>query len=144
MRAEIIRTKILEIGENIRVVKQNLPKNFKNFRKLGIIKDGIYKKIEFCIQNLLDIATIIVFDLNLGIPSDEEDIIEKLYEKKLVSKKLTEKLRKMRGFRNFLVHRYGRIDDKIAFNTISKNLRDFHSLIRIFEKISRKYKNRPK
>ena len=36
---------------------------------LGIVKDGIYKRLEFSIQNLVDIFSMIYSDLNLGVPS---------------------------------------------------------------------------
>ena len=51
MRTEIIRKKTIEIKESLELIKDNLPDNFEDFKSLGLIKDGIYKRIEFC--NLL-------------------------------------------------------------------------------------------
>ena len=36
-----------------------------------------------------------------------------------------EKVKEMKGFRNFLVHRYGKIVDEVAFKNIKKALPDF-------------------
>ncbi len=38
---------------------------------------------------------------------------------------MTEKIKELKGFRNFLVHRYGTIDDEVAFKNIKNGLPDF-------------------
>lgn len=142
MRKEIIKTKLKEIEESVKIVKENLPKRFEDFLKLGLVKDGIYKKIEFAIENALDICNIINSDLKLGIPKEEIDVIENLEKKGIITKRLARKLKKMKGFRNFLVHRYGTIDDKIAFENIKKGLRDFDAFKKEIEKVISKKKKR--
>jgi hypothetical protein len=47
MRKEIIRTKIREIEESLGMVEENLPETFEEFSRLGLVKDGIYKRVEF-------------------------------------------------------------------------------------------------
>jgi len=42
---------------------------------MGLIKDGIYKRVEFAVENVFDICAIINTDLVLGVPSDDEDIM---------------------------------------------------------------------
>src|SRR3989344_133641 len=96
-RIDIIKHKIKEIEESLSLIEENLPENYENFVGLGLVKDGIYKKIEFCIENMLDICSIINSDLNIGIPSSEDDIIDNLEKKKLISKKLSEKIKEMKG-----------------------------------------------
>ena len=76
MRGALIRTKMKEIEESIRLVEEHLPDTFEEFAGLGLIKDGIYKRIEFAIENVFDICAIINTDLELGIPSDDKDIID--------------------------------------------------------------------
>lgn len=115
MRKEIIMTKLKEIEESLRWVEEHLPDTFEEFSGMGLIKDGIYKKIEFAIENVFDICAIINTDLELGIPSDEEDILENLVKSEILNEEMKEKLRAMRGFRNIVVHMYGWVDDKIAF-----------------------------
>jgi len=40
----------------------------------------------------------------------------------------------MKGFRNILVHRYGRINDEIAYTIIKEHLQDFYKFIETIEK----------
>jgi len=39
-----------------------------------------------------------------------------------------EKLKRMRGFRNILVHEYGRIDDRIVYDLLKNHMEDFGSI----------------
>ena len=135
MRKDVIRTKVKEIEESLKLVEENLPHTFGEFLSLGLVKDGIYKRIEFCIENAYNICALINTDLELGIPGDEEDILENLLREKILSKEMVKKLRLMKGFRNILVHRYGKIDDKLAFKILKENIKDFYEFIEEIEKI---------
>ena len=73
MRGDLIKIKLKEIDENLKIVGDNLPATLGEFRNLGLIKDGIYKKIEFCIENVLDVCAVLNSDMELGIPSDEDN-----------------------------------------------------------------------
>jgi len=42
------------------------------------VKDGIYKRIEYDVENVFDICAILNADLHLGIPGTDEDILENL------------------------------------------------------------------
>lgn len=144
MRKEIIRTKLQEMEESANIVKENLPKKLEDFLELGLVKDGMYKKIEFAIENVIDICNIINSDLKLGIPREEVEVIENLERKGIISKELARKVKGMRGFRNFLVHRYGAIDDRIAFKDIKKGLKDFRIFKKEIERFISKVKTKKK
>ncbi len=103
-----------KVEENLDLVKENLPNNVNEFKALGLVKDGIYKKIEASIQEVISICSIINSDLKLGIPSNRDDIIISLIENYILSRKMGEKVKEMKGFRNFLIHRYGKINDEVA------------------------------
>lgn len=121
----MIKAKLKIIEENLDLVKENLPNNVNEFKALGLVKDGIYKKIEASIQEVISICSIINSDLKLGIPSNRDDIIISLIENYILSRKMGEKVKEMKGFRNFLIHRYGKINDEVAFKDIKNGLPDF-------------------
>ena len=125
LRTDAIKSKLKIIEENIDLVKENLPEKLSKFKALGLVKDGIYKRIEASIQEVISICSIINSDLKLGIPSNRDDIIVALFDNNILSKKMTEKIKELKGFRNFLVHRYGTIDDEVAFKDIRNELLDF-------------------
>jgi len=130
MRADIIRTKIKEIEESLKLVEDNMPESFEKFSNLGLVKDGMYKRLEFCIENVFNICAIVNTDLELGIPESDENIVENLMKNKVINKDLGENLKSMKGFRNILVHRYGKINDEMAYNIMIDHLSDFSDFIK--------------
>ena len=99
------------------------------------MKDGIYKKVEFAIESVLDICNIINSDLDLGTPETEESVLDNLEKNKIFDKKVVGLIREMKGFRNILAHRYGRINDELAFENIKEGLKDFDLIIREVERV---------
>jgi hypothetical protein len=55
MREKIILAKIKEIEESISLIVENIPDDFKNFKDLGILKDGIYIRIQYSIDAILEV-----------------------------------------------------------------------------------------
>lgn len=139
VRKDEIEKHISDIIDAIKIVEDNFPENFKDFSVLGLKKDGIYKKVEFAIENVIDICNIINSDLRLGIPDIEEGIFLNLENKKIFDKKIINIIRNMKRFRNVLVHRYGNIDDKLAYEEIKKGFEDFEIVIKEFEMFLKKY-----
>jgi len=141
MRTEIIMTKIAEIQESLELISENLPDCFEEFASLGLLKDGIYKRIEFCIQNVFDICAIINTDLRFGIPRSDDDILGILVRNGVIDDEIGVKLKGMKGFRNIIVHRYAGIDDRLSYEFLSERLVDFEEFIgKITEFINRKSK----
>ena len=133
LRATLIRSKLAEIEESIELVSEHIPESFDDFSRLGLVKDGIYKRTEFAIENVFDICAIINSDLMLEMPENEEDIIENLAYKDILNKEMAEKLRRMKGFRNIVVHRCGKIDDRIAYSILRTNHDDFYTFTEMIE-----------
>ncbi len=81
MREDLIRTKMKEIEESIDSVKDEIPDGLERFKELGLVKDGIYKRVEFAIEDVFDICAVINSDLDLGIPERDENVVDHLLER---------------------------------------------------------------
>lgn len=125
LREDLIRIKLCEMEEGVALVVANLPDDAPTFQSMGLVKDGIYKRMEFVIENVLDICAILNADLKFGLPGADEDILDHLVENKILSDSLVRSVRCMKGFRNIVVHRYGRIDDELAYSVLLDHLGDF-------------------
>ncbi len=134
MREEMIRTKMKEIEESVNSVEDRIPSEFDDFIALGLVKDGIYKRVEFAVENVFDICAIINSDLDLGIPEGDESIIDNLIEEGVLNEMWKNKLSRMKGFRNIVVHRYGKIDDRIAYDILVEHLEDFYEFNEVIER----------
>ncbi len=139
-RIEEIESKLNDVIESIAVVEENLPEGLGEFLNLGLIKEGIYKKVEFAIESVIDIFNIINSDLRLGVPEMEEDIINNLRKNNILDNKILSLIAEMKKFRNILVHKYGKIDDKKAFEDIKDGLKDFEQIIKEIENFLEKHK----
>ncbi len=124
VRRDLIRVKITEIREGVALVRAHLPGSFDEFSRLGLLKDGMYKRTEFAIENVLDICAVLNADLRLGVPGQDEEIIANLSAGRIITREMAEKIRGMKAFRNIVVHRYGAIDDRIAYVLLNGNLPD--------------------
>jgi uncharacterized protein YutE (UPF0331/DUF86 family) len=133
LRVKEIEKKISDVLDALEVISSNFPEDFGDFLKMGLAKDGLYKKTEFSIESIIDICNILNSDLRLGVPDTEEDMLDRLEKKKVLSKKVIEIIRQMKGFRNILVHKYGDIDDKKAYEDIRKGIDDFEIVIKEIE-----------
>jgi uncharacterized protein YutE (UPF0331/DUF86 family) len=92
-REKIIRTKMKEIEESVGLVERHLPPVFGEFANMGLVKDGIYKRMEFAIQNVFDICAIINADLEFGIPADDKEILDNLVENEVLNREMEQKLK---------------------------------------------------
>jgi uncharacterized protein YutE (UPF0331/DUF86 family) len=124
MREDVIRNKMTKIVEISNSISDHLPEDLDEFIDLDIVKDGIYKRMEYSVELIFDICSILNSDLKLGIPESDDTIITNLIRRGILDDKWEEKLRRMKGFRNILVHRYGRIDDSISFTILKEDLPD--------------------
>ena len=59
MREDVIRNKMTRITEIIDSIQGYLPEDEGSFAELGIVKDGIYKRLEYAIENVFDICSIL-------------------------------------------------------------------------------------
>ena len=138
LRIELIRSKLVEIEESVSLVEENLPSSFEEFSQLGLVKDGIYKRMEFAIENIIDICSIINSDLRLSVPESEESFVESLANIGILTQNMAEKTRRMKAFRNIIVHRYGRIDDLLAYKILTEHMDDFYEFIESIERFLEK------
>jgi len=125
LRNDIIVAKLEEIEENLELISNHLPTDLEGFLNLGLIRDGIYKRLEYSIELVLDILAIINADLKLGIPNEESSVIDNIEKNKILDKEIIEKIRKMKSLMNILVHRYGKINDELVFELLKEDLEDF-------------------
>src|SRR3989344_7740813 len=104
-----IMAKIDELDSYLTELDEIKPSDFEEY--IGSIekKRACERLLEISIETMLDICNIIISELKLGLPSNEEQIFDKLYDKKIISVKMMLKLKGMKGFRNILVHRYSEV-----------------------------------
>ena len=123
-----ILSKIDELRSYLRELRSIAPKDYLVYISSIEKKRACERLLQIMIECVIDICLLLVKGLELGLPSDESDVFEKLRKNKVIDEEMEEKLKQMKGFRNILVHRYGEIDDEIVFENLQK-LGDFEDFI---------------
>ena len=100
------------------------PKNFREFCRIEK-KRACERLLQISIEAMIDICHLFVTGLKLGLPAEEEDLFEKIERAGIISPAVKEMLKRMKGFRNILVHEYGEIDDQIVYEAVRTKLTDF-------------------
>ncbi len=103
---------------------QIMPASFNQFKKIEK-KRACERLLQVSIECVIDVCALIVSGLRLGLPSEEEDLFERLQEAGIITSDMKETLKKIKGFRNLLVHEYGRVDDEIVYDMVRNKLNDF-------------------
>jgi uncharacterized protein YutE (UPF0331/DUF86 family) len=87
------------------------------------------------VQNCIDIAAHIISEEGFGVPGSTNEMFYLLEENGYLDSELTEKMVKAVGFRNLIVHEYGKIELKQVFEVAQEDIKDLDEyLISIFKK----------
>lgn len=121
---ERIYTKIDALNEYLVGLEEIRPSTFEEYQNSMTTMRACERLLQMSIETLIDICQIIAANLTVGLPSDEDALLEKLEKKKVISPSLKKLLHEMKGFRNILVHKYGEVKDEEVFENLS-NLSDF-------------------
>lgn len=124
MDKERIYVKMDEMEQYLKELQEIIPDSFESYKASIEKKRAIERLLQITIEAVMDICAMLVKELRLGLPSVEEDFLEKLKEN-VLDPSLVEKLKEMKGFRNILVHGYSKIEDDKVFEILSKKLEDF-------------------
>ena len=124
MDKKIILAKIDEIDGYLEELDSLKPIELEDY--INSIKDKrtCERLLQISIESVLDICNVLITELKLGLPADEEAVFDKLKDKGIITKGMAVILKEMKGFRNILVHKYGIVDNELVFENLS-NLQDF-------------------
>lgn len=136
---ERVVAKIDVLDGYLRELREILPASFEEYKKIEK-RRACERLLQVSIEYVIDICGLIVTGLRLGLPAEEDDLFEKLEQAGIISSSRKESLKRMKGFRNILVHEYGRVDDMIVYEVLQNNLNDFRAFKReILQAINTKY-----
>ncbi len=123
---ERILAKIDVLDRYLKELREILPTSFGEYKKIEK-RRASERLLQVSIECVIDICGMLVTGLRLGLPAEEDDLFEKLEQAGLISSSRKQSLKKMRGFRNILVHEYGEVDDTIVYDVLQNNLNDFEA-----------------
>lgn len=130
-----ISEKIKEIEEYLEELKDIVPDKFEEYRSNKLVKAACERYIEKIVEGVTDISFMAITSKKFEIPEDDIDSFRILKEHKIINEELYKKLKEAKGMRNFITHQYGKINDKLVFDSITKELnKDINKFIKEIKK----------
>jgi uncharacterized protein YutE (UPF0331/DUF86 family) len=126
---ERILAKMDQLEGYLNELREIMPRDFDAYQKAEK-RRACERLLQISVEAAIDVCHLLVTGLRLGIPSEEDDLFEKLEIAGIISPQMKELLKDMKGFRNILVHEYARIDDKIVYQVAKSKLIDFEAFKR--------------
>jgi uncharacterized protein YutE (UPF0331/DUF86 family) len=94
------------------------------FREDFLKQDAIAINLQRACEQAIDLANYVIKTKKLGLPKDSKEAFQLLSENHIIPRELAEKLQKMIGFRNVLVHEYQKLDIDRMIDVIENRLTD--------------------
>ena len=121
---ERILSKVAELDSYLRELDSIRPATRGEFEATEK-RRACERLLQISIETVVSICQLFVVGLRLGLPSEENDVFEKLARAEVVSHALSKTLHEMKGFRNILVHEYGDVDDDLVVLFLTRGTADF-------------------
>ncbi len=140
MDTERIKDKLSELLVYIAELDEDIPDTEDEYIGERRTRRACERTFQLACEDILDICNLIIAGKGLGLPKDNRDAIRKLADNKIIPKKLSERLEDVVGFRNLLVHRYGKVDDSRAYHYLNEEIDDLYEFAEAMEKFISKGK----
>lgn len=134
---ERVLAKLDELAGYVRDLRSIAPRTVAEYQQIEK-KRACERLLQIAVECVIDVCNLLVAGLRLGLPSEENDLFEKLEQAGIISLSLKATVQKMKGFRNVLVHEYGVVDDDIVYHAVTAELDDFNDFTKeILEALTR-------
>ncbi len=129
-----IKDKIKEIEEYLKQLEEIAPDSLEEYQEDFKTKAACERYLERLVEAAEDLAFLIIKHFGVESPEEENEIFPILSRMKIISSGLSDELKRAKGMRNILAHKYGEIDDKITFAATTEEIgRDLRKLIKAIE-----------
>ncbi len=95
---------------------------------------GVFYNLITSIEASMDLIAMLLRDLGERIEDDYTNV-DKLVKLGILSDELGESLKKCNGLRNWLVHRYNRVDPELVMESVEEVKETLYSLLRRLEEV---------
>ena len=97
-------------------------------------QESLLFNLQMAIQNCVDMASHIVNEEGLGIAGSLNELFYLLEERGILDHDLTERMVRSVGFRNLLVHEYGKVDLDIVYRVAQQDIQDLELFMKTIMK----------
>ena len=125
MDNDVILKKIESLNKCVSRIETKVPLSVEELKDNIDLQDIISVNLERAVQISVDIASIVLSEIDVEIPATMAETFTALAKAAVLSSELSDKLSKAVGFRNIAVHEYDKINWEIVYSICTKDLNDF-------------------
>jgi uncharacterized protein YutE (UPF0331/DUF86 family) len=107
---ELLAERAAAVGRHLDRVAHHLPQQPADLGPETTVTDTVILHLWQAVQVVIDLAVSSCVRLGLGSPPTYADAFRQLAEARIISPELADRLARAAGFRNLVVHAYGRLD----------------------------------
>jgi uncharacterized protein YutE (UPF0331/DUF86 family) len=124
MKYEKIYRKAEYIVKKLKYLKNSRPEDVERFESDETLQMAIFYALQVCIEAIVDIVILIGTKEYEKEYEGDYEMFETLFEERIIEEDVFEKLRKMNGLRNAIVHAYDSLMVGEIYENYDKILRD--------------------
>jgi uncharacterized protein YutE (UPF0331/DUF86 family) len=126
----VINSRIGKLREYLKILKEISQEDEIEFTQNYKIYGLAERYLQLAIECVLDVGNHLISRLEFKKPETYQDIFIILGKNSIIPEEFSEKIAKMAGFRNILVHGYLDLDESMVYNHLKEDLKDFEDYIK--------------
>jgi len=121
---DVVINKVQNIQRCVRRAREEYQRNAEGFATDYTRQDAAILNVVRACETAIDLANHVIRIRKLGIPQSSAESFELLKAERVIDPELADRMKKMVGFRNTVVHQYTKIDLAIVGAVIVRGLDD--------------------
>ena len=127
---DLILAKAGSVKSHLNRVLEKRNVDLDNFIKDIDRQESILFNIQTAVQNCIDIAAHIICEDSFGVPGSTTEMFYLLEKNGYLDNDLTQKMVKAVGFRNLIVHEYGKIELEQVYEIAQDDINDLNEYLK--------------
>lgn len=127
----ILWSKIASMQRHLDRIKAKREVELREFFQDMDRQESVLFNLQMAVQNCIDLAAHIVAEKGLGVAGSTNELFYLLEEQGYLGQDLTEKMIRAIGFRNLIVHEYGKLDMEVVFRVCHEDVKDLEEFSRV-------------
>ncbi|MEJ2249893.1 MAG: DUF86 domain-containing protein [Candidatus Lokiarchaeota archaeon] len=132
--SKVINSRISKLREYIDILNDLKKEDYERFINDYKVYGLAERYLQLAIECVLDIGNHIISRLEYTKPETYQEILLILGKNSIIPEKFANKISKMAGFRNILIHNYLEIDRSLVYRFLQENIPDFERFIKMIVK----------
>jgi len=129
-----IETKLRELKKYAQLLRDYQKHSKKELKTDMTVRGAVERYMQLAIEIVIEIGEMIIAEKCFKKPETYREVIEILGKNNVLRHTFAKKLAPAAGFRNILIHRYGKLDLNELYRHLQEDVNDFDIFIRQISK----------